>query len=179
MDGVSIDQLNAGLIRELAPGLVELDRIIFRKLFDGYADRAWTEDDFGQEAPHRHELSCVARSSGDEGTQVVGFWVASRRNLTTVHIERVAVHPSWQGKGIGKALFAAARDLAAAAGARQMMHYVNAVNRTAIAFCEIVGFSQLTGDRLKSLVGDQPGTTIQNNFVFIDDVHHHAMLVTL
>ena len=180
MDGVTIEPLNPDLMRELAPDLVELDGVIYRKLFDGYADRAWTADDFCRNAPHRHELSCVARHPGEDGSPtVVGFWVASRRNLTTVQVERLAVQPALQNKGIGKALFASARELAGAAGARQMMLYVNAVNRTAIAFCEVLGFSQLTGERLETLVGDQPNTTIQNNFVFIDDVHHHAMLATL
>ena len=60
-----------------------------------------------------------------------------------------------------------------------MTLFVHATNRSAIAFFEVLGFTQLTGKPLAEFVADDPDTTIENNFVFIDGSHNQAMYLAL
>ena len=72
-----------------------------------------------------------------------------------------------------------AKELARRAGAEDMALFVNAVNRSAIAFFEVLGFAQVKGEPLVTLVADQPGRTIENNLVFVEYNHFHALKLTL
>ena len=171
MEGLSVDLLTEALTEELLPELIALDRIIFDAIGDRYGDHVWREEHFQKRLEQKWQLSCLARTQG----RLVGFWIASRRSPTTVHTHRVATHPEQQGQGVGKAMFELARKQAAQVGAGQMTLFVVLANRTAIAFYERVGFSQLKGDPLSEFIGDRPHAAIENNLVLMEGIHYRAM----
>jgi ribosomal protein S18 acetylase RimI-like enzyme len=79
------------------------------------------------------------------GGRVVG--TASVRRVHTFHhgwlISNVAVHPDWQGQGIGRALMEAAVDYAGDNGAAWIVLQVRDTNRPARALYEGMGFQSI------------------------------------
>jgi ribosomal protein S18 acetylase RimI-like enzyme len=71
-----------------------------------------------------------------------------------LHIDQIAVAPAWRGRGVGRALIAAVRDLAAAAGIADLGADTWAFNEPAQAFFRSLGFRP----RIIrwSLPGDEP-----------------------
>jgi mycothiol synthase len=83
-------------------------------------------------------LSCVAVHD----TTIVGFLLARRwREDAVVFVDLLAVHPRWQGRGIGGALLQAAFDRSASAGLREAQLGVASDNPRALALYERAGMS--------------------------------------
>jgi ribosomal protein S18 acetylase RimI-like enzyme len=80
-----------------------------------------------------------------EAGQVVG--TASVRRINRFHqgwlISNVAVHPDWQGRGIGRALMEASLDFAEAYGASWVVLQVRDHNRVARQLYESLGFASI------------------------------------
>lgn len=80
-----------------------------------------------------------------EGGRVVG--TASARRVHTLNrgwlISNVAVHPDWQGRGIGRALLEAAVDYAEDYGGRWIVLQVRSSNAVARRLYESVGFKRV------------------------------------
>ena len=99
-----------------------------------------------------------------EGGRVVG--TASARRVHTLNrgwlISNVAVHPDWQGRGIGRALLEAAVDFAEDCGGRWIVLQVRDSNRVARQLYESVGF-QRVGEmvRLRKAKIEKQGRALQ------------------
>ena len=74
------------------------------------------------------------QNSGAAGFAVVGYGSA------IAYLQRVAVHPDWQGRGMGRSLVRVAARRARASGARVMLLNTQFDNRAAIDLYESEGF---------------------------------------
>jgi ribosomal protein S18 acetylase RimI-like enzyme len=80
-----------------------------------------------------------------DAAEVVGVLVLHER-VTALLIENVAVHPSRQGRGIGRALVAFAEEQARAAGLAEVTLYTNARMTANLRFYPALGYAE-TGRR--------------------------------
>jgi ribosomal protein S18 acetylase RimI-like enzyme len=80
-----------------------------------------------------------------DAAEVVGVLVLHERD-TALLIENVAVHPSRQGRGIGRALVAFAEEQARAAGLAEVTLYTNARMTANLRFYPALGYAE-TGRR--------------------------------
>lgn len=107
-------------------------------------DRPWSVDEqrrylealSGREAFHLAEADAA----------VVGYQSLDRYSSflpSMAHVAQVGtfVLPEWRGRGIGRALFAATRQFAAAAGYGKFVIYVRGSNAGAQAFYQRLGFA--------------------------------------
>lgn len=104
----------------------------------------WTEGQFAD--------ACCAHSDDREHALVIGSagclmgFVVYSRMLDEICIHNIAVHPSQQGRGLGKSLLAAALAEASEGGAERCCLEVRASNNAARRLYEKLGF-QLDGVR--------------------------------
>lgn len=109
------------------------------------------EDEFRKEyaAPARGHHVLVAQFEGQVLGMVHLAQFAGRRSGTGA-IQALAVHPAWQGRGVGKALLHGAVDLAERwLGMRRLDMTVPVYAAVALALCERLGFTReavLKGD---------------------------------
>ncbi len=95
----------------------------------------------------RHGLNEAIEATGrssiliirDGDARPAGFAVIGYGNAIS-YLQRVAVHPNWQGHGMGRSLVRVAARKARAAGAQVMLLNTQFDNRTAIALYEAEGF---------------------------------------
>jgi ribosomal protein S18 acetylase RimI-like enzyme len=80
-----------------------------------------------------------------DAAEVVGVLVLHERGAALL-IENVAVHPSRQGRGIGRALVAFAEEQARAAGLAEVTLYTNARMTANLRFYPALGYAE-TGRR--------------------------------
>lgn len=90
-------------------------------------------------------IAAAAVWVADDAGEVVGVLVLHERG-TALLIENVAVHPSRQGRGIGRALVAFAEEQARAAGLAEVTLYTNARMTANLRFYPALGYAE-TGRR--------------------------------
>lgn len=78
------------------------------------------------------------------GAAMVGYWLMTF-NGALAHVARLAVHPRWQGRGIGRQLMQDALHTAAAANCRRMVLNTQIENRPAQRLYRSLGF-RTTGE---------------------------------
>ena len=123
-----------GVVRPAQPGDVSGLALLDRQVNPS----PWTERQFAGacgEDNGEPERALVVASEG----QPQGFVVYSRV-LDEVCIHNIAVHPAWQGRGLGRLLLAAALAAARDAGAMRCHLEVRASNRAARGLYEQLGF---------------------------------------
>ena len=83
---------------------------------------------------------------GDEPVGLsIGFWgISSFRSLPLLNIHDLAVVPAWRGKGVGRALLAAAEERARERGCCKLTLEVQDDNAPARILYERFGFQDLT-----------------------------------
>jgi ribosomal-protein-alanine N-acetyltransferase len=128
--------------------VVELDALMLSTLGRDYSETGWTEENFRYDLPFKWELSRLAVN----GERMAGFWIASASVPGNCHTHRVAVHPAYQGQGIGRAMFEAlARDARAhGPGVETMTLEVGYGNCAAKAFYRELGFESLQRDAIRA-----------------------------
>lgn len=144
-----------------AAGLTALDRALAR---DGRG-MVISEDQVRSDAAEAERLAALtaAESSGsvcflakvnEETVAAAELRVLSPRRCSHVGLLSVGVHPSWQGKGLGRALMGALIDHGRTFGLRRLELCVRADNARAIALYESLGFTT---------------EGIRRNFIALDD----------
>lgn len=103
-----------------------------------FGDDAWSEASVGSEleGPGRHAVVAV------EGDGVVGYAVTMRAG-DLADLQRIAVHPECQRKGIARALLAEVLAQARDEGASRVLLEVSAVNAAALAFYADADFVEI------------------------------------
>ncbi len=102
-------------------------------------DEFWRFDEYGMteaiDATGRSSVLIIRDGDGrPAGFAVVGFGTAIS------YLQRVAVHPDWQGQGMGRSLIRASARKARTAGAQVMLLNTQHDNRSAIGLYEREGF---------------------------------------
>ena len=77
-----------------------------------------------------------------DGEQLLGYAVTMRTG-DVVDLQRLAVAPSYQRRGVARALLGAVTDRAGAEGAEAMLLEVSAENRRALGLYTAAGFGEL------------------------------------
>lgn len=62
-----------------------------------FAKQSWDAQCFRVVLPHKWDLSFVVV----DNEEIIGFCIASLKSDDCVHLHRIALHPSYQNKGIG------------------------------------------------------------------------------
>jgi ribosomal protein S18 acetylase RimI-like enzyme len=107
-------------------------------------DRAWSPDEQRRylESLSDREAFHVATDTAGE---IVGYQSVDRYSSVLLSMSHVAqlgtfLLPDWRGRGLGRALFAATREFAVAAGYRKLVIQVRASNAQAQGFYRRIGF---------------------------------------
>lgn len=115
-------------------GLLRIDAAAF--------DEFWRFDEYGMS----EAIDATGRSSiliiRDGDGVAIGFAVVGYGSAIS-YLQRVAVHPRWQGQGMGRSLIRVAARRARAAGAQVMLLNTQYDNRGAISLYETEGFVRL------------------------------------
>lgn len=121
--------------------VVEADMAISELLgIDAAAfDAFWRFDEFGLaeaiDATGKSSILIIRNGNGDPA----GFAIVGYGNAIS-YLQRVAVHPDWQGHGMGRSLVRVAARKARSAGAQVMLLNTQNDNRPAIGLYESEGF---------------------------------------
>jgi ribosomal protein S18 acetylase RimI-like enzyme len=75
------------------------------------------------------------------GEEIVGIAVIVRA-ADHIHLDNVAVHPRWQGRGIGRALVAFAEDMARTLGLPEIRLYTHVTMTKNVALYARLGFEE-------------------------------------
>lgn len=127
-----------------AGGIARVMEAVVSERAHSAIDRAWTAD---QERRYLESLSgrevfhvAVEHSGLVVGCQSLELY--STVLTTMAHVGQVGtfVLPSWRGRGVGPALFAATRPFAINAGYRKLVITVRASNAAALSFYRNLGF---------------------------------------
>ena len=173
-----ISRLTRSMALGLAESLVAIDRMVHAELGDVYSDQVWSASNFLMELPGKWEHSCVALQSGSG--EPIGFWITSRRDRDTVHSHRVAVHPMWRGRGVGRAMFEVVQRGAHETGAKMLTLTVARENLLSIRFHRRLGFAQLTGPALARFAREsREHVSVVENRLIIHGHYYVAMLKEL
>lgn len=102
-------------------------------------DEFWTFDEFGM----TEAIDATGRSSiliiRDGDGRAAGFAIVGYGSAIS-YLQRVAVHPEWQGQGMGRSLIRVAARHARSAGAQVMLLNTQYDNRHAMRLYETEGF---------------------------------------
>src|SRR5262245_35010636 len=127
-----------------APGIASLMHAVVSERAYSAIDRAWSADEerrYLESLSSREAFHVAIAGSGEiVGSQSLELYSPV---LTTMsHVAQVGtfVRPSWRGRGIGPALFAATRPFAVACGYRKIVITVRASNAAALSFYRRLGF---------------------------------------
>ncbi len=141
---VSLALMRAELIRRpaapdhgIASGDVDLDLLlsIDRAAFDDF----WQFDEFGlREAIDATSTKVTLTITGPDGVPIAYAVVGLGQAIS--YLQRLAVHPDFQGAGMGRSLVRAALRAALGAGARAMVLNTQQDNQAAIALYRSEGF---------------------------------------
>ena len=93
------------------------------------------------QAPTRHAVHLVRRPGGG----LAGYAITGRGG-TLAYLQRVAVDPAWQGRGIGRSLVRTAAAWAEEQGASALLLNTPEENTAAAALYGAEGFRAVTGD---------------------------------
>ncbi len=130
----SPDHLVAVVTDAPIDALLRIDRASF--------DDFWRFDEFGMkeaiDATGKTRTLLIRGSDGEAvGFAIVGFGHA------VAYLQRLAVHPDWQGQRMGRSLIRSAARVARKAGSRALMLNTQTDNDVAIALYESEGFVTL------------------------------------
>ena len=167
-----VEVLTYKLATEIAVRLAELDSLVYHHLGKLYADTIWQETNFLRPLPQKWNLSHIAWALERDP---VGFWIVSKKSTDLVHTHRVAVHPRWQGHGVGQRLLKSVLQASQEINARQLTLMVIAGNRPAISFYERLGFSPLAGQALVDFALLKANVIIQKNQLLIGEYTYIAL----
>lgn len=124
------DHLVTQTAADLEP-LLDIDRAAF--------DEFWRFDRFGLgEAINATSTNKILAIAGPD-SRPVGYAVVGLGHAIS-YLQRLAVHPTWQGAGMGRSLVRAATRTARTAGTRAMVLNTQQDNEAAIALYESEGF---------------------------------------
>lgn len=137
---IEADKSHGDAILALMPRLADYDVPASRNprnLWEHDAEmlRQWLRDD----------ADCLVHVAVDGADNVLGFSMVTLRpellsHEPSAHLEAIALEPSAEGRGIGKALLATAEESAKAHGALTMTLHVFAVNERARGLYERAGY---------------------------------------
>jgi ribosomal protein S18 acetylase RimI-like enzyme len=124
---------------------------LFDRLVRDGAALGWVQPPTRAEVADLLTDAAAAAARGDGGLRVavadhalagLGYWLRYRRPTRQPHgdVERVAVDPRWQGRGVGRALTSSLVDSARAAGVEQLTLDVRGDNVRAARLYESLGF---------------------------------------
>jgi mycothiol synthase len=88
--------------------------------------------------------------------RVAGFCWTKRHNSELGEIHVIAVHPEFQGRGLGRSILIEALSYLAGEGCRTGMLYVDTANRTALDLYQSLGFELARVDRCFAIPNDWP-----------------------
>lgn len=109
-------------------------------------DRPWTAEAIADLLARPGAAGAVCLGPADGGMELLGFVLVQVAG-EEAEILTLAVEPRCRGRGIGKRLVAAARDLGRRAGARTLFLEVQDGNAAAIALYGATGFEQFARRR--------------------------------
>ncbi|MEW9669176.1 GNAT family N-acetyltransferase [Ammoniphilus sp. 3BR4] len=101
-NGLSLIKLNQDRFKQYLPDLLEVEEQSHQKWGNKFSNEMWDQSHFLSDLPGKFEVSygVVAKN------RLVGFVICSIPLPDTCHLHRLAVHPNYAGREIGKMLLA-------------------------------------------------------------------------
>lgn len=99
-NGLSLIKLNQDRFKQYLPDLLEVEEKSLQKWGNKFSNEKWDQSHFLSDLPGKYEASYGAIAED----KLVGFVICSIPFPDTGHLHRLAVHPSYAGKEIGKML---------------------------------------------------------------------------
>ncbi len=152
----------------------DIDAERFNELGLLYSEELWLRGHFSLELPGKFEFSQVVI---DSASNLLGFWIAAKREDTVHHTHRVATrggasagHDVRIGLILGKESLKTAQE----AGCTQAVLTVNSRNQRAINFYRTLGYQIITGKDLRiwaDMWGYAENGVAEDSIVITDDYH--------
>ena len=144
-----------GNLKRYTGQLVELDAYYTREMGNAYSHQRWGAEHFEKKLRGKEEYSRVAI---DCNKRVVGFWIVSLSDESSLHTHRVAASREYRGRGLAKNMFDAICEQAREDGIIEMTISVSASNDRGVMFYEKLGFKRLEGESLISFMDKRDRT---------------------
>lgn len=160
---VGVITLTKGIMRQYLQQIVELDKNLILKMGELYSNMPWNEENFLLDLKGKWNYSKIVFRKEN----LIGFWVVSTIIPRNIHTHRVAIEPTYQGKGIGKIMFhAVIDDVLKRDKIDYMTLEVNTQNINAINFYENLGFIRMKRLQIKNyLLKKEREALIFNDFL--------------
>jgi len=155
--------LTKEIMKQYLPQIVELDRSLIEKMGELYSNISWDEENFLLDLKGKWNYSKIVFKKEN----LIGFWVVSTIIPRNIHTHRVAIEPTYQGKGIGKIMFhAIIDDVLKRDKIDYMTLEVNTQNINAVNFYEKLGFIRMKKPQINNyLLKKERQALIFNDFL--------------
>ena len=141
-------KLTYSSIKEKINDILFVETEVLKVHKDLYDSKAWTEKEFLYQLPRKDEISLAV----EKKEKIIGFSIGYEFDLKYAHISRVAVLPTWKGKGIGRKLFLNQLSILEMLGYKRCSIDLVSKNKGALNFYQKFGFIQIQGENLKEYI---------------------------